>query len=879
MFHRPSFRMLAGFLLGASLLGAVAPLSAEETDAAPVPLVTGRFITPEGTHVGVGNFPANLVLSPDGKHLICTNVGPRQSLTVLRVADGSIASKLDFNEKLPDGRKEGLYYGLCFGEDEAGAPVLFASRGTQDMVSRFRLGEDGALSALDGAALLSPAPAPGKANANTIAGIATSGDGRLLYAVNNNTTRASDMKGSLSVIEIATGALVRKIPLAGFPYAIAVAKSHDGRDKLYVTSERDSMVQVVDPGGAPGAEPAVEGKVLKDVHTGMHPVALLLDRAGERLFVANAGGDLVSILSVAEDRVTDNILVRPDDARGLPGATPLSLAFSPDEKTLYVALADMNAVAVVDLAARAVAGYVPAGWYPTSVAVAPDGSALFVASAKGIRERTPNDEPQGPDGEWGRYILSVLEGTVSRVPMPDAAALRRMTAQTLENNFTATGAAPKDAPLMENPGIEHVVYVIKENRTYDQVLGDLPQGAGDPDLCLFPREVTPNQHAIAERFVLLDNFYVCAEVSADGWNWSTSGMLSEYTARNTEYNYAGRGRLYDFEGQNNGVAVDLLGIPDVAAAPGGYIWDHCLAHRVDFRNYGFFTAYADSDVLPEGSREGMPKLNQPTKRSLEGRTDPNFMLYSMDYADSDAWVTYDCPAPRQRKTYGEHGARSRIEAFRREFDEYEKNGNLPKFLMVRLPRDHTAGTREGDFTPRAMVADNDYAVGQLVEMFARSQYWKKTAIFILEDDSQAGYDHVDAHRSIAFVISPFVEKGSIDGRFYNTDSMLRTMMELLGMPPMNQLVAVAPLMRVFGDAPGNDAPYEAILPPREIVSEVNKKTAYRSADCEEFDFVNADAAPDADMNEIVWRATRGHDAPLPPVRYGMRLFAGRDDDD
>jgi len=833
----------------------------------PVPLVTGKIITPQGRQTNVGSFPANMILSPDGRHLVVTNTGSRQYVSVLSAEDGQLLSQIEVKGERKDGSKkeEGLYYGLAFGPKTDGKWPLYVSRGGEDRVSLYTLNADGKL-ADTGRFLDNPSGVPDFKSPHHVAGLALSRDGRRLYAANNNTGPYTDHKGSLSILDVAANKVAAKVTLPGFPYAVAaLTKGRSADKKVYVTSERDGVVSVVDP---------KEAKVLKDIRTGMHPMALLFDRAQGRLFVANAGSDTVSVLNTRTDRVERTILLRPDDVRGLPGVTPTGLALAPDEKRLYITLADMNAVAVVDLPEGKLAGYIPVGWYPTAAVASPDGRRLFVANAKGVNTRHPNGKPV--DG-LGQYVLNLIEGTVSTIDLPGEEELKRLTAQTIANNRLRDLAHNAQRLTLKNPGIEHVIYVIKENRTYDQVLGDLPQGNGDPSLCLFPREVTPNQHALAERFVLLDNFYVCAEVSADGWQWSVSGMISEYTARNMPYNYSGRGRAYDQEGQNNGVPVDLLGIPDVATPPSGYIWDLCAKHGVSYRNYGFYESYADPGEI---SLDHRPEVvdNAPNKKALVGHTDLNFRLYDMAYADSDAWVVHNAPAPKQMRSYGQFNAPSRFAAWKREFDAYVKNGNLPRFTMIRFPRNHTSGTAPGFHSPRAMVADNDYAVGQLVEAVSRSPYWKKTAIFILEDDAQAGYDHVDAHRSIAFVISPYVKKGTIDSRFYNTDSMLRTMELLLGLPPMCQYDAIASPMAVFGDTPDNAEPYTAILPASQIVAEVNQATAYRAQDSARLlNPLKEESMPDEELNDILWHAIKGRKTPKPPKRYSLRLFPEREE--
>jgi YVTN family beta-propeller protein len=847
---------------------AAAPLVLRRATAqAPeeVPLVTGKVITPTGTQTNVGSFPANMLLTPDGRHLVVTNTGYREFLTVLSTKDGSITSQIAFNEQRKDGsgRKEALYYGLAFGFARNGSLLVYASRGAEDRVSIFSLSPDGKLHDT-GRFVNNPSTTAGGKVPNFVAGVALNRDGTLTYAVNNYTGPETGNKGSLSILETATSKIVLNVPVPGFPYAVAaITRGPDLDQKVYVSSERDGVVVAVHP---------ASGQITETIETGDHPVALLLNKRQDLLYVANAGSDTVSVIDTRADEEVRTITLRPEDVRGLPGCTPTGLALSPNEKRLYVTLADMNAVAVVDAEKGTLEGYIPVGWYPTAVAVSPDNRRLFVANAKGVNARNPNQP--------GQHVNNILEGTVSTLVIPGRNGLRRATAQVIQNNRIVPGevlGAPGD---FKNPGIEHIIYVLKENRTYDQILGDLPTGNGDPKRCMFPRPVTPNHHALAERFVLLDNFYCTAEVSADGWNWSTSGMANTYVTRNAPHGYSGRGRNYDYEGRNNGTIPDLQGLKDVARAPSGYIWDHVIQKGLSLRNYGFFVDVdLDEQGVPKNEELKNPSGNRPTKRSLLERTDENFRQFDMSYPDSDAWVIHNTPAPSQRKAFGKHGARSRFEAWKREFDEFVRKGELPRFTMIRLPRDHTQGTSPGFHSPRAMVADNDYAVGQLVEAVSKSPFWKKTAIFIIEDDAQNGHDHVDAHRSVCFIVSPYVKKATVDHRFYNTDSVLRTMLQLLDIPPMNQYVAVAPLLRVFGEAPENDAPWQALLPDKAIIGEVNGARAYRAKDSKRLDFTKEDAIDDHDFNDILWHAVMGEKTPEPPIRFGLRLSPRRKDDE
>ncbi len=854
------------------------PSSTARAGQATSPLVTGKRLSPVGAQTLVGSFPANMVLSPDGRFVLVTNTGAREYLSVLRAGDGQLVSQLDWNGPSPvfPKKKQALYFGLACSSAPDGGAIVYASRGAEGTVSVLALDAQGTLKDT-GQVLGAPAPAaesPGGDDATPrphIAGLSLSSDGSRLFAADNSADPQNAMRGSLCVLDTSSGVVRSKIALPGYPFAVASQSPANG-GKVYVSSEQSGGVSVVD---------AQAGKEVRRIATGAQPVGLLLDKLQRRLFVANAGSDTVSIIDTRSDRVTRTILVRPDNERGLPGSTPIGLALSPDERKLFVTLADMNAVAVIDLPRGTLAGYVPVGWYPTSAIVSPDGKRLLVANAKGTAARNPNGKPVPGIEDRPQYIQSIIEGTVSTLDLASVTApqsLRASTRQVLANNQGPQVLAARQTRFA-NPGIKHVFYIIKENRTYDQVLGDLPQGNGDPSLVLFGPNVTPNLHALAQRFVLLDNFYCCAEVSGDGWNWSTGGMASEYTSRNVPHNYGGRQRPYDFEGTNNGVAVDRLGIPDAARPPGGYLWDLAARGGVSMRNYGFFTDdFKLPRSLPEEGTGGLE--NSPTKRALLGHSDANFRQFDMTYADSEAWVQHKlAPAPKQMAAYGASKDPSRVTAWRREFAAFVKNKNLPALSMIRMPRDHTSGTTAGASSPRAMVADNDYAVGQIVQEISRSPYWKSSAIVIVEDDAQNGFDHVDAHRSIAFAISPFVRRASHDSRFYNTDSALKTIEALLGMPPMTQYDAAAAPLDVFGAAPQNAEPFQAILPARDIIGEVNSAQAYRARDSERLiSATREESAPDEELNDILWHSIKG-DIPAPERRYSLSLGNWRDGDD
>ena len=843
--------MSRSLLIALGVAGAVA-LGAAGYQAAFRPLVTGKWITPEGFQQPVGSFPTNMALSPDGKYAVVTNTSFREYLSVLDADTGELVSRLDFN-----GGKKALYYGLAFAK-RGGRTLLFASRGADDLVSVYELSADGKLTEVK--TLHDPAP-KGSPLPHHVAGLATNADGTLLYAVNNQTHAANDFKGSLSVIDVEADKVLREIPVDGFPLAAVAA---DGR--VFVSSERDGLVTVVDPEA---------GRVVGRIETGALPA--YLKTGNGKVYCSNSGGDTVSEIDPATLKVVRTILLRPAAYHGLPGSTPLGMDLTPDGRRMFVAMADLNAVAVVDLAKGELEGYLPAGWYPTSVVVSENGDRLLVASAKGTKVRNPNGTPVR-NGARNQYGAAILEGTVASLDLSqEMGTLKEHTAQVLSNN-RANGYAEAAAKAFKNPGIRHVVYIVKENRTFDQVLGDIPRANGDPSLVLFGRDVTPNQHALAERFALLDNFYVCAEVSADGWNWSTSGMANEYNERNTFTNYSGRGRNYDFEGTNNDVPVSLKGMRDVSESEGGYLWDKAVAKGVSLRNYGMYVSFDEGAGQPD--TQEMKGDGIPTKKPLVGATDPDFRRFDTAYADSEAWVKYGLPpAPKQRTKDGSHGDPARMTAWKREFAGMVKSGKMPGLMLVRLGRDHTAGTTAGQSSPRAMVADNDYAVGQLVDAISHSPFWKSTAIFVIEDDAQAGFDHVDSHRSTAYAISPFIAKGTHDGTFYNTDSVLRTLGLLLGTAPMNQYVATATPFGFLSTAPTNAAPYRAVLPAKAIVGEVNSAKAYRSGDSARLiDPTQEESAADIELNDILWGSIKGSRSTRPATPNARWKAKGEDDD-
>lgn len=806
-----------------------------------VPLSTGKFIEPLGDHIGVGSYPSAVLLSPDSRYVVVSSLGARSKLTVLRASDGTVVSSIE--PKALNTRKPGFYLGLAFAAD---GRTLYAARGSDDIVGVYALDADGKLTDT------------GKTYpATDAAGLALSPDGKTLWVSSSSGDPKNKLRGTVHAIDLESGT-VRPYSVSGYPLGMAAVGQ-----KVYVTSEQAGGLEVLD---------AATGSVLKHIETGAQTTHLLLAEGGKTLFVSASSSDTISEIDTATDKVVRTILVRPAEARGLPSATPLGLALSTDGKTLYAACGDLNAVAVVDRQRGRLSGFVPAGWYPTAVSVA--GDALICVNAKGTGVRNPNGKAVAIAGaDRPQYIQNIIEGTAVRLPLKDLQKdLKGLTKTVAQNNRLRPDLLKSVRRALKNPGIEHVIYIVKENRTYDQVLGDLEKGERDPSLCLFPEEVTPNQHALARRFVLLDNFYCSAEVSGDGWNFSTAGMANEYVSRNVPYGYTGKRRTYDYEGTNNAANPLKLGVRDVAEPEGGYLWDEAARKKVSFRNYGM---YSDSEENPRATpEEGTPdEKTVPVKAALVNATCESFRVYDTNYPDSEAWLKHGLePAPKQLKTFGKFGDKARTTAWRREYEAYLKSGDMPKLMLLRLGRDHTAGTAAGNYSPRAMVADNDYAVGQIVETVSHSPLWKKTAIFVLEDDAQNGYDHIDAHRSIVFVISPYIAQGSHDSRFYNTDSVLATMERLLGLDPLCLYDATAPPMTVFGAKPENDAPYTAILPARSVIAELNTPRTFGAAKSAQIlNPLVEESEADEELNEILWRSVKGAHSTPPERNYRLSV--------
>jgi YVTN family beta-propeller protein len=787
-------------------------------------LPNGWRIAPAGRHVMVGDLPLGMLVSPDGRWAIVTNDGyAKPTLTVVDLETFSAPDRTE----IPD-----AWLGLAWHPD---GKRLFVSGGPDGSVREF---------------LWSPGKlAPGRVFAVGVAvkegflgGLAVRPDGSRAYVV--------DVLGKrLTALDLGAGSVLKRVDLAAEPYGCIV--SADGAT-VYVTSWGGGRILAFD---AETLEPRGE------VPVGEHPNAMVQSADGARLFVACANTNSVWAIDLASKAAREQISVAlaPDAPAG---STPNALALSPDGRTLLVANADNNAVAVVDVSrpgASRVAGFVPTGWYPTGVTFTPDGKRILVLSGKGLTSMANPRGPQpGAEGDRSQYIGGLLTGALSVLRVPDAAELAAYTATVRRvTPAMGVGAESKEAasaagssPIPRRPGgatpLRHVFYVIRENRTYDQILGDLPKGNGDASLCLFGEDATPNAHALAREFVQLDNFYVNAEVSADGHSYSTAAYATDVIEKTWPMNYAGRGGKYLTD--SGGEMRNAYG--NVSAPASGYLWDAAARAGVSFRSYGEFGHRAKGG---EDSVTGPVVASVP---GLEGHISPTYPSWNLSIPDA-----------------------KRIDAWLEEFREYEENGKLPRLSIFHLPNDHTAGTRARMPTPRAMIAENDAALGRLVEAVSKSRYWKDSVIFVLEDDAQDGPDHVDAHRSVALVISPYTRRRLLDSTLYTTASTLRTIELILGLPPMSQYDAVATPMRAVFSAKPNLAPYAA-LPARIALEERNDPEAWGAEASAAMNLDEPDRAPDRELNEIVWKSVRGAGSPMPPpVRSALVRTADEDDDD
>jgi len=617
------------------------------------------------------------------------------------------------------------------------------------------------------------------------------------------------------------------------PYRILFAP--DGKS-YFVTAMGDGLLY---------QHSTVSGELITRYNVGVQPMDMVWRKAPpsedegeagfkERLFVTAGGTNQVVVFGMGAGSILKrveliNVSLYPD--RQPVGMTPAALALTKDENTLWVVCSDANAVAKVDVSGRhsVVQGFIPTGWYPMAARML-DEKTLMVLNGRGARS-LPN--PKGPvptqkkapvhEGNVAvEYVAAIQRGSASLIEVPDELALGEYTARVQRY----APFKPRPAEPAGLPPIEHVIYVVKENRTYDQVLGDLEIGNGDPSLTLFKEESSPNHHKLAREFVLLDNFYVNADVSADGHNWSSSAIAPPYVQRMWPNSYAGRRKHYDYEGGER-----------AARPPAGYIWSNALQKGLTIRNYGWWV----NNIAP-APKEGA-QIASVRDVSLAPHTSKEFRGFDLDYKDTD-----------------------RVAVFLKDLAGFEAAGKMPQMITMRLGNDHTSGTSVGKIAPLAAMADNDLALGQLVEGVSRSKFWATTAIFVLEDDAQNGPDHVDSHRSPAFVISPYTRGRGVDSTMYNTVSVLKTIETLMGLAPMTMHDAGARLMKAAFTGKADVRPYVAEKA-RIDVNQRNGANAPMARRMKDFNLEEADELDDDDMNEALWLAVRGTPPPAPVRSY------------
>jgi DNA-binding beta-propeller fold protein YncE len=761
-------------------------------------LSNGWSLTPVGKNIPLGDLPLNLVVSHNKKWLAVTNNG--QSTQTIELIDRQWGKKVDSIVIAKS------WYGLAFSKDDR---ILYASGGHDNKINKYQI-INSKLRLVDSLLLGEKWP-----NRIGPAGV------DLDESIRNQLFVVTREDSSLYVFDLASKKIVNKIALGAEAYA---CKLSNDKKLLYISSWGGRKIIIYD---------VVAKKIVNRINVGSHPNEMVISKNGWYLFVAIADDNAVAIINTKTNKVIETLNAAL--YAGSPsGSTSNGLALSEDQKTIYIANADNNCLAVFDISVIGKSkskGFIPVGWYPTNVKVV--GKTIYVTNGKGLSSAA---NPWGPNptvtsqtvlrhaGDSMRpakvqYIGGLFRGTLSMIDEPTqwqlsvySQAVYANTPYTKEKELNPGGEAgnPVAMKVGGSSPIKHVFYIIKENRTYDQVLGDVPGGNGDTSLLLFGKHVTPNLHKLVNEFVLLDNFYVDAEVSADGHNWSMGAYANDYLEKTWPSSYGSRGGTYGGEGERK-----------IANNRDGFIWDHCWRNKVSYRSYGEFVS------------NGRPHIN-----ALKGHV-ANYTAYDLSVRDT-----------------------VRFYQWKKDFDSLVSINALPQLSTIRFGNDHTEGMRAGKPTPFAHVADNDLAVGMFIDYLSKSPVWKESVVFILEDDAQNGPDHVDAHRSTAYVIGPFVKRRFVDHTMYSTSGILRTIELILGMPPMTQYDAAAtPLWRCFT----KEADYTSFdhLPANINLNDRNPSATALAIYSEKFDWSKEDAIPDLSFNEILWQGIKGSPAPSP----------------
>ena len=798
---------------------------------------TNQLLKPAGFQVYIPGRPVDLALIKGGELLAVKN---KNSLDLIRLSDRTILQSLQFPES------GSSFTGICYSENSRCIYITDASKRIQiacledNNILRWR------------EAISLPEPSMG---GNPVPG------GVALNDAEDKIFVTLSRSNSLAVIRLSDGT-VSEIKTGMAPYDIllksdskAYVSNWGGRqpeagESTYNSSGSQVLVDPITGIANNGSVSVIDldnNMQEKSIEVGLHPSGMILNQDKTLLFVACANSDVVSVISTATDEVINEISVKMNSE--LPfGSSPNALSISPDGRLLYVANGTENAICVIETEApNRIAGYIPTGWYPGAVVTNSTGTFLYVANVKGIGSRNQKTNRPG-------YNAHDHMGSISIIPVPGKEELATMTTTVAENNSlsaklnhqTMNGKQKRNVAVPQLPDqsshFKHVVYIIKENRTYDQVFGDMPQGDGDTSLVHFGREITPNHHKLAETFVLMDNYYCSGVLSADGHQWTDEAFVTDYL----EKAFGGFTRSYPYDGD------DAL-----AYASSGFIWDNVLRNGLTFRDYGEFVKAV---IEPEDASFldiYTDFMNGTNNISIRAE------------ANLEQLKPYLCPTfigfpNKVPDVY-------RAAEFIKELNEFEKNDSFPNFIIMLLPNDHTSGTAPGLPTPRAAVADNDLALGQVVEAISLSKFWKETCIFVTEDDPQAGLDHVDGHRTVGMVISPYTKRKEVVSTYYSQINMVRTMENILGIPPMNQLDFVAEAMfDCFTESPDytpyqaepNNIPLDEINPTLESLDGKKRYWAERSM---EQDLDNYDRIDEDTFNRIIWHAMKGNDRPYPEV--------------
>ncbi len=772
-----------------------------ELEANRIILPNGWQLTPVGTSLPLGDLPLNMAISHQQEWMAVTNNGQsKQSIQLINLQTRKIAHTVEIDK---------AWLGLRFSADDR---LLYVSGGNDNRIIRYGI-EQQQLQFKDSIIL-----GPSWPEKISVAGIEVDDKRQLLYAVTKE-------NNSLYVIDLTNKKILRRLQLPAENYTCLLSPD---KKELYISSWGSAQLLVYS---------TQLNKLIAKISVGSNPNDLCLTKNGRFLFVANANDNSVSIIDIKKRKVLETVEASLF-SNSPTGSTTNSVALSSNEKTLYIANADNNCLAVFDVSTPGNSksiGFIPVGWYPTCVRTA--GDNIYVSNGKGY---TSLANPNGPQpiskkislsfqqGDTShatevQYIGGLFKGTLSIIPTPQPEQINIYTKAVYRNspyskNRERITSGEAGNPIPRKPGdstpIRYVFYIVKENRTYDQVLGDMPEGNGDTSLCLFGEKITPNQHALAREFVLLDNFYVDGEVSADGHNWSFGAYATDYLEKTWVTSYGGRGGNYDAEG-NRAIANNKK----------GFIWDYCQRAGISYRTYGEFA----DDYKP----------NIP---ALAGHFCPYYTSWDESVRDT-----------------------TRVNQWKRDFDSLLAINAVPRLSTLRLINDHTEGLRKGKPTPFAHVADNDHAVGMFIEHLSNSKIWKESVVFILEDDAQDGPDHVDAHRSTAYVAGGFVKRNFVDHTMYTTSSMLRTIELILGLEPMSQYDAAAePMWRCFTSTPTLTPFITRAL--QVDINEKNKVENVWQRISEKLDFSKEDRTPDRLFTEVIWKAVKGEHAIVPAPR-------------